>query len=130
MFHKYLNVMNRKYILFLAVFLLLINNCFGQSGWTWSYPLPTGEDIYSIKFTDQNTGYTCGYNGTLLKTTNGGNDWIIQSKITKDFFHDVCFVNSMTGFAAGYNYTSTSSIIYKTTDGGSNWLINYTSPGF
>lgn len=29
-------------------------------------------DIYSIDFTDEMTGYACGYYGRILKTTNGG----------------------------------------------------------
>ena len=32
-------------------------------------------DLYSVYFTDVNTGYAVGGNGMLFKTTNGGASW-------------------------------------------------------
>ncbi len=42
------------------------------SQWQWQNPLPTGNYLYSFYFTNVDTGYTVGQNGTVLKTTNCG----------------------------------------------------------
>ena len=44
--------------------------------WFWQNPLPQGNPLTSIKFTDANTGYAVGYYGTIIKTTNGGSNWV------------------------------------------------------
>lgn len=46
-----------------------------NGGQTWTNitsPLVQTNDIESMDFTDNNTGYACGKNGMLIKTTNGG----------------------------------------------------------
>ncbi len=51
-----------------------------DGGLTWqdiTTPLIQSSGIYSMKFTDNNTGYACGINGLILKTTNGGTTGII-----------------------------------------------------
>jgi hypothetical protein len=76
------------------------------------------DPIWSLYFTSHDTGYAIGgnySNGTgILKTTNGGTDWISQtSGITNKSFHTVYFINSSTGFIVG-----DSGVILKTTNGG------------
>jgi photosystem II stability/assembly factor-like uncharacterized protein len=56
--------------------------------------------------------------GTVLKTTNGGNNWIIQTSGTSYYLHSVYFPNSDTGWVVGSYGT-----IIKTTDSGNNWLL-------
>ncbi|MEJ2196163.1 MAG: YCF48-related protein, partial [Ignavibacteriaceae bacterium] len=55
--------------------------------------------------------------GPLIKTANGGKDWIIDSTIT--WVQDVHFLDTLVGWAVGY------SNIGKTTDGGATWQIQY-----
>ena len=44
-------------------------------GNTWrSYNTISNNEPYRIKFVDENTGYICGFNSMLIKTTNGGFD--------------------------------------------------------
>ncbi len=59
-----------------------------------------------------------GANGIILKTTNGGSDWIAQSSGVTAYLYDVSFINENIGMAVGQNET-----ILKTTDGGLNWNI-------
>jgi photosystem II stability/assembly factor-like uncharacterized protein len=46
----------------------------GSSGWQWGNPLPQGNTVRAMSFAGA-TGYAAGDFGTLLKTTDGGNNW-------------------------------------------------------
>ena len=50
--------------------------------WVWQNPLPQGNALYAVAFVDTNNGTAVGGNGTILKTADGGNSWIIQSSGT------------------------------------------------
>src|SRR4029453_4127649 len=98
-------------------------NLFSQStiqyGWQWLNPLPSGNNPYRVKFVDANTGYAVGRNSTVLKTTNGGNNWLFC--LTYDssgsrIYKTLHVFNKDTVIIAGY-----WGKIYKTTNGGSNW---------
>ena len=52
------------------------------SQWTWQNPLPQGNSLSSVYFTDANTGYAVGGFGTIVKTTNGGTTWTALSSGT------------------------------------------------
>jgi hypothetical protein len=61
--------MKKYIILFLG--LLALNNANAQD-WQWQNPLPQGNYISSIYFTDIDTDYDAGSSGTILKTIKGG----------------------------------------------------------
>lgn len=62
-----------------------------------------------------------GYNGTILRTTNGGLLWTsINSGITNNL-NSVVFTDNEVGYAVG-----TNGIILKTTDGGNSWSESHT----
>ncbi len=73
--------------------------------------------FFATYFVDQNTGFTGGYDGTYLKTTNGGNNWV-EYTVTGANIWTIYFFNSLTGFIAG-----SAGMIRKTTDGGINYLL-------
>lgn len=85
--------------------------------WAWQNPLPQGNNLTCVKFIDTNTGYAVGDAGTIIKTTNGGIDWVIQNSGTTQKLNSVYFIDAMNGYAVGYN------VILKTIDGGTNWSI-------
>jgi serine/threonine-protein kinase len=74
-----------------------------NTGWK-AITTPTHEQLNAIAFIDDSTGFACGYNGTLLKTTNGGNTWISILDTLNPFgklnFYDIEFVSSSYGFIA------------------------------
>jgi hypothetical protein len=55
----------------------------------------------------------------IKNTTNGGTNWVNQTSNTYDDLNSVFFIDSLTGFATGYN-----GITLKTTNGGENWVNN------
>jgi photosystem II stability/assembly factor-like uncharacterized protein len=46
----------------------------GHSGWSWSSPAPTGEDLRDVAFAD-GVGYAAGGFGTLLRSDDAGLGW-------------------------------------------------------
>ncbi|HMQ79771.1 MAG TPA: YCF48-related protein [Ignavibacteria bacterium] len=90
-------------------------------------------------WSDQNSGYTSmrfmaiwiqhpdtvymsGNDGKIIKTVNGGSNWVTVYSETALQLWGLFFVNSLTGFTAG----STGRIM-KTTNAGVNW-VTMTSP--
>lgn len=78
----------------------------------------TTHDLWSVHFTDSNTGYVVGDSGTILKTSDGGNQWTIQVSGTEKTLRSVFLTSPLKGCIVG-----DSGTILKTTDGGSNWNI-------
>ena len=92
---------------------------YAQSGWI-AQTSGTTKTLNSIYFTDANTGYTVGQNGTILKTINGGNDWTALTSGTTKSLNSVYFTDINTGYAVGV-----SGIILKTTNAGFGWIVQY-----
>ncbi|NWG29216.1 MAG: hypothetical protein HXY48_11875, partial [Ignavibacteriaceae bacterium] len=87
--------------------------------WSISYIDSQARDIYDVIFPDQNTGYVVGTFGLIMKTTDGGTNWIEQTSGVSITLWDVDFINTEVGFAVG-----NSGNILKTTDGGNNWSLS------
>lgn len=71
-----------------------------------------------VCFPDESTGYSIGYNGTMLKTTNQGQSWTPVNTGTTNYFTDLEFKTSETGWICGGD-----NKIRKTTDGGATWNV-------
>lgn len=78
------------------------------------------EDIQMI---NKMIGYTCGLDGILNKTTDGGNTWSAQISNTTESLNEIFFLDANTGYAAG-----TNGLLLKTTDGGDNFNVAVISP--
>lgn len=100
---------------------LLFFSGLAYSQCTWQNPFPTGNKLQSVCFTDINTGYSAGQNGTILKTTDGGASWTSLSSGTGCDLTSIVFPDASTGYAAGGNlYPYPIGTILKTTDAGLN----------
>jgi photosystem II stability/assembly factor-like uncharacterized protein len=73
--------------------------------------------LQSLSFANNNTGWSTGYYGTIIKSIDGGENWFFQSSGIKNILRAVYFLNENDGWAVGYNGT-----IIKTTNGGLDWL--------
>ncbi len=96
------------------------------------------DKVYSISdgiFVNSNTGWAVGnfdvypfpVSGVILRTTDGGFNWIVQNTGIPSFrFHNVSFINQNTGWVSsdGGYYSS----LIKTTNGGASW-DSVTTPG-
>lgn len=103
--------MKNIFILFLFIF---NSNIFSQ--WFWQNPLPQGSPLSSVYFLNSNIGWSVGAFGVILKTTDGGINWVNQSGGTSDSLLSIYFIDSYIGWIGGAN-----GIILKSSDGGVNW---------
>lgn len=99
-------------------FFLAAQICFGQ----WQI-INEGFSGRAIHFVNENTGWMAGY-GTLLKTTDGGENWNSIPIDENWWIGRLAFINETVGWATGYTYINFigTSYIWKTTDGGNNWI--------
>ena len=99
------------------------------SGWYQQFmPDLGGKQLNDITFLDSLTGFAIASRNinpdtsSILKTTNGGNNWQIIFTQGRRRFSSIKFINSTTCFISGGSGSGTP-YLYKTTDGGSNWFI-------
>ena len=85
----------------LMVMILFTSIGLSQSGWFWQNPLPQGNNLFAVFFTDANTGTAVGDYGTILRTTNGGVNWVSQSSGTTEYLNAVSLTDDNTGTAVG-----------------------------
>jgi photosystem II stability/assembly factor-like uncharacterized protein len=82
-------------------------------------PFSTGAagPINSVYFLNTNSGFICGDNGVVLKTSNGGVNWTsINLGLSTVRYNSICFLDDQKGVLAG-----DSGRLYLTTNGGINW---------
>lgn len=118
----------KKYLTLSFVILccfFLSKQIYSQSGWTFQNPYPTGNTLYSLVFANSLTGYAVGYNGTLIKTADGGASWTSINtghNGVYDFFSSVYFTSANTGYISGGGGGLGTGLILKTTNGGTSWV--------
>jgi photosystem II stability/assembly factor-like uncharacterized protein len=106
-----------KNLILILIFLFFNNSITAQFKWQWQNPLPQGNSYSDICFLDSINGFIAGSLGTILKTTNGGENWKILGTNFDDYLRKISFVNVDDGWVMSYY----SSILYRTTDSGKNW---------
>lgn len=84
-------------------------------------------------FINDMEGWACGFDGVLLKTINGGNNWIREQISTDKQLREIFFIDSV-GYCVGFSGTflkyhyaqPTSNIQIVTPNGGEQWEIGST----
>ncbi len=100
------------------VTLVLSSSLYSQNGW---YQQPSGTTnklncINSALYYPQYL-WIAGDNGIILRSTNLGSNWVIQSSNTTHNLRSIYFVDQYTGFAVGDHGT-----ILETQTGGQTWV--------
>lgn len=111
-------------------------NC-GNTWFSQNSGLAFTTNFNSVFFYDNQNGFIVGdpYSGTtvILRTTNGGEDWQLQTvsvpdiKLTRVFFAPQG--SNHIGITCGYNSGSNTGIILQTSDYGVNWNQTYSNNG-
>jgi photosystem II stability/assembly factor-like uncharacterized protein len=99
--------------------------CTKDGGITWQYmDTGAGVPLNAVCFVDEKTGYAVGYEGTIIKTTDGGETWnsIIDHNWQRNL-QSVFFIDKNTGFVVGgdEDFAQYNQVILKTIDAGSSW---------
>ncbi len=112
------NSMKTRFILMALVAIIFTVSSYAQlnDNWKWLNPSPQGNTLNAVDFVDNNTGYSAGTYGTLLKTTDGGTEWTPLNSGTDKNLMSMCFVNSSTGYVGGAR-----QLLRRTTDAGQTW---------
>ena len=101
-------------VIFIIHYSLFINVCFSQ--WIIQNSGTTNA-LYDIEFINEHTGWCCG-DGVIIKTTNGGTNWIQQTNgVPFETYFGIHPVDSNIVYAVGFYRT-----FIKTTNGGTSWF--------
>lgn len=98
------------------IFLLLFHVAFCltiHAQWNIQPSGISGSILQSVFFTTATKGYAVGNGGVILKTTNGGLNWVAETSPTSNWLFSICFPNAATGYIVGENGTilkSTSTV--------------------
>lgn len=108
-----------KSLIYFTIVLCFETPSFGQE-WEWLNPLPQGDKILQIHFTNESTGWLVPQSPNLFKTIDGGFTWDhIKINMT---FKKISFLNDNLAWGIGNSYFANSKYgIYRTIDGGLTW---------
>ena len=77
--------------------------------------------LYDVWAVDENTVWAVGNNNTIIKTTDGGNNWV---KVTPPTGFSSVYLTSISLDGSDNIWISGSSgVVYNSTDGGSKWTV-------
>ena len=102
----------------------------------WSFINQSNYSLYSVHFTDAQTGWAVGLkrdsdfnsSGSIIHTTDGGQTWIDQDADTDEWLYDIQALNSEKAYAVGGDYNK--PVLLETTDGGNTWVKRQDVPKY
>lgn len=80
------------------------------------YKKQSYNSLKTIDFGNETVGFCGGDNGTLIKSTNGGNTWLEITSPTKYHISKIDFLDDKNGLLA-----DVSGTLFKTTNSGESW---------
>ncbi len=88
--------------------------------------------LTSMAFRDSLHGIAAGFNGKIIKTSDGGANWSrVNSPVYTRHFNKIVFIDSLNAFIAGGRQSNDSiQTIMKSIDGGNTWNIVYDQLGY
>jgi photosystem II stability/assembly factor-like uncharacterized protein len=109
-------------ILYIYIIAGIVYPSFSQTNPWKKQQSPVNSTLRSLSFADSLTGWAAGDSGTIIHTTDGGNNWEIQNSTVQTFITDIFFVNNQIGWATTIkDVFPFNTVILKTIDGGVNW---------
>ncbi len=122
---------------YIGVFNSIYKTTNAGQNWTsiFAYPNQSFNVINSIKFSNENTGFACGGNGDyvqnknrfIIKTTNGGINWVyVINDTLGSLFNSIIAVNENILYACGSvlvgGALSNNGNVLRSTNGGLSWI--------
>jgi photosystem II stability/assembly factor-like uncharacterized protein len=117
---KFLIFRNMKSFILASLFLLFSLNSYSQwveqnSGVTTTF--------YSVSAIDNNNAWTCGTQSKVIRTTNGGLNWIVvpgNGLPSNYILWNIFAIDANTALTAG-DYSPNHIKVFRTSSGGNNW---------
>ena len=110
------------------LFLCSMKNSYAQPGWQVQSTQDTNYTYNSVFFFDDNTGWICGTNGKIFKTTTGGDNFQWTQQLTNSYQNVLVKIKGVGAdnryvYACGYvnNSIPASATIQETSNGGTIW---------
>lgn len=112
--------MKNSIVMLIAIISLSNSLVYAQNNWKWVNPSPQGNDIHCLLLKAGNELIASGDCGTIIKTTNIGNNWTVSNKVSGisqsfkyyyQYNNDIVFIGSDAGN------------IFKSTNGGVNFSL-------
>ena len=110
-----------------------------QNGWYWIDGQPQSQTLNWARIIDASHYYAVGEQGVFMKSTDGGDSWLINSQagVTDPSFSSGAtlrlytgwFFDANTGYVAGQSVSDDGGIIRRTTDGGETFSDVYLGLG-
>lgn len=111
-----------------------------DAGLTWSYS-NIGESYYwlsslcassktNLHILGSRTAYFPHDSVFILKSTDAGESWDISYRDLAKQLISLFFLDSLNGFACGYDLLTGGAFILKTTDAGGSWALDQTFHGY
>ena len=117
--------------IFLSISFLFITGTYSQNYWN-VLDSPTSKDLKKLYFLDNQSGWVAGDSGLIMKTSNGGQDWILQMTNIDNNIENIFILNEDYGWALGIQLPTKDTkqygtVILSTSNGGVSWN-NYLYP--
>ena len=95
-----------------------------DAGKTWiDLPLPACKGLSAVQFVNAEVGVAVGSDGTILRTTDGGQNWLfVASTDGFRYLSGVAFSDEQNGTIVGGYSGGGGGIMLRTTDGGESWF--------
>jgi photosystem II stability/assembly factor-like uncharacterized protein len=116
-----------KFIIF-SIIVLIFSCSVLNSQWVEQTSGVTTQ-LTSVSGADGNNAWACGYSGVVLRTTNGGLNWVNASAAPIPATLNMYCIFGIDENTALVTGSGTASFVYKTTNGGANWIQVFTETG-
>ena len=126
---------NLKFYTLLFLLCILFQNSYSQqntNGWFWANSQPQSNHLNWVKIINATTIYAVGENGTFMKSTDGGDTWLINSQagVSDPSFgsgatyvlNTAWFFDANTGMVAGQSVSGDGGFVRRTTDAGQTFF--------
>lgn len=101
-----------------------------NGGQSWDTTFIDTIDVFrSVHFPSHDTGYATGGYGLVYKTTNAGQNWIMQTTPANQYttvLKSIFFSDNYNGYACS---SDGENVLVKTNDGGLNWVVDSSISG-
>jgi photosystem II stability/assembly factor-like uncharacterized protein len=97
-----------------ALVLAVVQFAMGEGTWVRQNPIPTGQDLRSVRFVDAQKGWAVGAWGAILKSVDGGLTWS-SLDTGRNEFTGIFLTDFDKGWIAG------EGGVWQTNNGGGSW---------